>query len=91
MGSYEIRWKKSAIGDLRRIDKKFVSRIIRAIEDLETNPYTAHSKKLKATEHIYRLRIGVYRVVYHVDTSTRTITIYHVRHRKDIYRFMKLQ
>jgi mRNA interferase RelE/StbE len=90
MDSYEIRWKKSAICDLRRIDKQFVSRIIRSIEDLVTNPYLAHSKKLKATEHIYRLRIGDYRVVYHVEAGARTITIYHVRHRKDIYRCLKL-
>jgi len=89
MGLYEIWWKKSAIGDLRRIDKQFVGRIIRTVEDLVTNPYTTHSKKLKATEHIYRLRIGDYRVVYHVDTNAKAITIYHVRHRKDVYRFMK--
>ena len=88
MGSYEIRCKKSAFSDLKRIDKQFVSRIIKAIEDLVTNPYTTHSKKLKATEHIYRLRIGDYRVVCHIDTSARTITIYHVRHRKDVYRFI---
>ena len=89
MGSYEIRWKKSAISDLRKIDKQFVGRIINTVEDLITNPYTAHSKKFKATEHIYRLRIGDYRVVYQVDTNAKAITIYHVRHRKDVYRFMK--
>ncbi len=89
MGSYEIRWKKSAISDLRRIERQFVGRIIRAVDDLATNPYTTHSKKLKTTEHIYRLRVGDYRVVYHLDTNVRVITIYHVRHRKDVYRFMK--
>lgn len=89
MDSYEISWKKSAVSDLRRIGKQFINRIIRAIEALETNPYGINSKKLKATEHIYRLRIGEYRVIYQVDTSAKAIIIYHVRHRKDIYRFMK--
>lgn len=86
MGSYEIHWKKPAISDLRRIDKQFISRIIRAIEALVTNPFTLQSKKLQDAEHIYRLRVGDYRVVYEVNSAAKTITIYHVRHRKDIYR-----
>ncbi|MBF0472972.1 MAG: type II toxin-antitoxin system RelE/ParE family toxin [Nitrospirae bacterium] len=33
-----------------------------------------------------RLRVGDYRVVYVVDEKQRLITIYRVRHRKDVYR-----
>lgn len=86
MGSYEIRWKKSAISDLHRIDKQYISRIIRAIEALVTNPFTHQSKKLQGAEHIYRLRVGDFRIVYEVNSTTKTIIIYHVRYRKDIYR-----
>jgi len=86
MGSYEIQWKKSATGDLRKIDKQFVSRIIRAIEALVTNPFPPQSKKLQGAEHIYRLRVADYRVVYEVNSTAKIITIYHLRHRKDIYR-----
>jgi mRNA-degrading endonuclease RelE of RelBE toxin-antitoxin system len=31
----------------------------------------------------YRLRAGVYRVIYQVDDAARLVTVLHVRHRKD--------
>ncbi len=86
MGSYEVEWKKSAAGDLHRIDRQFIGRIIRAVETLKNHPFPQQSKKLRGAEHIYRLRVGDYRVVYGIDAAAKILTIYHVRHRKDIYR-----
>jgi len=86
MGSYEIQWKKSAISDLYKIDKRFFNRIIKAVETLATSPSTQKSKKLHGAKHIYRLRVGNYRIVYEVNIAAKIITVYHVRHRKDIYR-----
>jgi mRNA-degrading endonuclease RelE of RelBE toxin-antitoxin system len=40
----------------------------------------------RGAEVSYRIRVGDYRVVYQVDTKKKLIIIYHVRHRKDIYR-----
>ncbi len=37
-------------------------------------------------EHTYRLRVGVYRVIYQADDAARVVTVVHVRHRKDAYR-----
>ena len=37
-------------------------------------------------EATHRLRVGDYRVVYAVDEKEKTITVYRVRHRKDVYR-----
>jgi len=34
----------------------------------------------------YRVRVGDYRIIYQVDVQRRVVEIYHVRHRKDIYR-----
>lgn len=86
MDFYEIQWKRSAVSDLHKIDRQFIKRIIKAIENLATNPFPQQSKKLLGTEHIYRLRISAYRVIYEVNADTKIITIYYVRHRKDIYR-----
>ncbi len=88
MVSYEIRWKKSAISDLYRIDKQFLRRIIRAVEALTSNPFTQQSKKLHGVEQIYRLRVGDFRIIYEVDSSAKIITIYHIGYRKDIYQRM---
>ena len=85
MESYKLEWKNSAEQDLHNIDPKYVSRVVNTVELLEDNPFPIQHRKLKGSEREYRIRVGDYRVIYEVDTHSRTITIYHVRHRKDAY------
>ncbi|MCD6506738.1 type II toxin-antitoxin system RelE/ParE family toxin [Candidatus Poribacteria bacterium] len=86
MDSYEIRWKSSAERDLRNIDPQHVPRIIKAVESLVDNPFPSQHRKLRGSEQDYRIRVGNYRVIYQVDTKTKIVTIYHVRHRREAYR-----
>ena len=86
MDSYEIRWKRSAERDLRKIDPQQIPRIIRAVESLADNPFPPQYRKLRGSEQDYRIRVGDYRVIYQVDTRTKIVTIYHLRHRKEAYR-----
>jgi len=85
MGSYEIVWKNSAEKDLRSISRQQIPRIIRAIELLYSNPFPPQSRKLKGSDRDYRIRIGNYRILYRVDTKTKIIVIYHIRHRRETY------
>jgi len=86
MVSFEISWKNPAEKDLRQIDPKQIQRIINAIESLANNPFPEQHLKIKGTIRLYRLRVGDYRVIYHVNTVSRVITIYYIRHRKEVYR-----
>lgn len=86
MDSYEIQWKQSAERDLRNLDRQQIPRIVRAIELLADNPFPHQSHKLRGTEQLYRIRIGNYRVIYQVDTEAKTVVIYYIRHRREVYR-----
>ena len=86
MASFEILWKRSSEHDLRRIDKKQIGRILKAVESLKENPFPIGSRKLRDSESFYRIRVGSYRIVYNADKKEKMITIYLVRHRKDAYR-----
>jgi mRNA interferase RelE/StbE len=86
MASYEIQWKHSAEKDLRGIDRQFITRLLEAIDSLSDDPFPSQHRKLYGSESSYRIRIGDYRVIYQVDLEKKIIVIYHVRHRKDIYR-----
>lgn len=86
MGSFKIELKNSTEHDLKKINKQYISKIIEAIESLVENPFPVQSKKLKGSESSYRLRVGDYRVIYQVDHVNNAIVIYHVRHRKDVYK-----
>ena len=86
MGLFRIDLKGSTDHDLKRIDKQYIPRILKAIESLVENPFSVQSKKLKDSESCYRLRVGDYRVIYQVDQENKTVVIYHIRHRKDAYK-----
>jgi mRNA interferase RelE/StbE len=86
MDSYRIEWKSSAEKELKAIDRQHIPRILEAVESLTINPFPSQSRKLRDVEKSYRIRVGDYRIVYQVDEKEGMVTIYHIRHRKDIYR-----
>ena len=86
MASFEIQWKSSAKKELRKIDNKEIVKILNEIEKLSLDPYPTNHKKLLGTEHIYRIKIGNYRVIYSIENDKLIIEIIRVRHRKDAYR-----
>lgn len=87
---YRLELKSSLQQDLKNIERKYVSKIIKAIEDLANNPFSTKSKRLSGSQSSYRLRVGDYRIIYQIDKEERLITVYYVRHRRDVYKKTKL-
>jgi mRNA interferase RelE/StbE len=85
MAKYKILLRKSVYKDLDRIPKKEVRKIVKAIGMLAGNPRPPQSKKLSGEEK-YRLRCGVYRIIYEIQDDKLIVCIVRVRHRKDAYR-----
>ena len=83
---YNIKWKKSAVKELKRLNKDVLKKIIKTVEKLKHNPFPPQTRKLINSEHTYRLRVGDYRIIYTVHQSVIVIEIMRVRHRKDAYR-----
>jgi mRNA interferase RelE/StbE len=82
----KLKIKKTARKELDNLPDTIYLKIDEAILSLKENPFPyPQSKKLKG-EDKRRLRIGDYRVVYTVDEKEKVITIFRVRHRKEIYR-----
>jgi mRNA interferase RelE/StbE len=86
MGSYKIRFTKSAEKDLRRIEKTRIFSVLEKIEALSVNPRLEGIKKLVGSDAAYRLRVGEYRVIYTIDDGIKIVQIDRVRHRKEAYR-----
>jgi len=86
MASYEITWRKSTKKDLRKIRPDEVAGIIKAVEALAENPLPDGCTKLVSSQHIYRIRVGDYRVIYEVIGRVLIIEVIRVAHRKDVYR-----
>jgi mRNA interferase RelE/StbE len=88
MALYKITFKKSVHKDFKKIaSRKERKAIFEAIDNLAKNPRPVGVVKLKVTKTDYwRIRIGVYRVVYEIDDTDKSISIFTVGHRKQIYR-----
>ncbi len=85
MARYELRFKASVAKDLRGIAKEDVRRILARAESLRDDPYPPGSEKLSGQAY-YRIRQGVYRIVYGVDDLSVIVEVVKVGHRREVYR-----
>ena len=85
MEKYSVKFKKSVAKDLRSIPKNDVKRILTRIEALTENPRGEGCVKLSAQER-YRVRQGVYRIVYEIRDAELVIQVVKVAHRSSVYK-----
>ena len=84
---YSITIKKSAAKELEHLPGNIIRKVTHDIYPLANNPRPAGSKKLKgASENLWRIRIGDYRIIYLIEDTIKIIDIRKIGHRKDIYK-----
>jgi mRNA interferase RelE/StbE len=84
--TYTLIIEKKAEKDFRKLTPPWDNSIQKAIIALAENPRHKGSKKLSGSDDGYRIRVGDYRALYTIDDKTKIITIYRIRHRKEVYR-----
>jgi len=84
---YRIELAREAESDLKALhksDRKLFKRVLSKIESLSENP--REGKPLVGNHKgEYSLRVGRYRIVYEIDTSSHVIYILTVKHRRHVY------
>ena len=84
MARFEVLIKPSAAKELEAIPrKKDRQRIVRRIRGLAEDPRPPGCQKLSGRER-YRIRQGVYRIVYAVEEDRLVVYVVKVGHRKDV-------
>ena len=85
----KIAYSKASIKVLKRMDTETRLRIISAIEKLAEDPTKGDIKPMQGNfSGLYRLRVGGYRVIYHITSDGRTEILYvdEIGSRGDIYK-----
>jgi mRNA interferase RelE/StbE len=85
MASYELVFRKSVAKDLRALPQRDVRRLLSRIRALADDPRPSACEKLSGHE-LYRIRQGLYRIVYSVEDAQLVVLIIRIAHRKDVYR-----
>ena len=84
--AYHVEIKNSAAKEIAALPKRVQRRVFSIIEGLADKPRPQSVRKLTGSGDYYRLRVGDYRIVYHIEDDVLTVLIIRVGHRKDIYR-----
>ena len=86
---YEVEYTKTALKQLKKMDKKIASFIIAYIEDklVDCHDPRKHGKALQGNlNDKWRYRVGDYRILAMIEDDIVVITVVEIGHRKDIYR-----
>ncbi|HLA95121.1 MAG TPA: type II toxin-antitoxin system RelE/ParE family toxin [Pyrinomonadaceae bacterium] len=84
MAKYKIEFKRSVYKDLKPTPKGDLARILKRIKSLEGDPRGTGCEKLSGQDR-YRVRQGVYRIVYEIVDDRLIVTVVKVGHRRDVY------
>ena len=71
---------------LDRLPNKYYRLITTHLLSLEHNPRPFGCVKLSGLENLYRIRVGVYRVVYSIKDDMLVVEVIKIDHRRDVYR-----
>lgn len=82
---YNVLLRPSAVKFIQGLPAPDAERVLRALRNLENEPRPPGCLKLTVEEG-YRIRIGRYRVLYEVSDHDKTVVVYRIKHRKDVYR-----
>ena len=85
MEKYRITFKKSVAKDLRVIPKNDIKKILSKIDALAINPRGEGCIKLLGQES-YRVRQGLYRIVYEIKDDVLVVNVVKVTHRSQVYK-----
>ena len=85
----EIRYSKSSLKFLAKLEKSQVRRIVKAVEGLTQTPPQGDIKPLQGySDNRMRLRVGSYRVIYRIahDGTISVLFVLDIGNRGDIYK-----
>jgi len=86
MAKYKTRFKKKFVAeDLRNIAISDVKRILGRVDELADDPKGPGCTKLSAQER-YRVRVGLYRIIYEIQGAKLVIQVVKVGHRSHVYK-----
>jgi len=89
MAKFKLVFKKSVAKDLRSIPnkdlKRILQRILQRIESLCNDPRGEGCIRLSAQER-YRVRQGIYRIIYEIQDDELIIIVVKIAHRSNVYK-----
>jgi len=84
--SYTVELTRTAARELRRVPEPYHATIVRVLRGPEEEPRLSGCKKPSVYRGLFRVRVGVYRIVYEVSDRIRLVMVERIADRKDAYK-----
>ena len=86
MASYDIEITRTAEKQLKRLPRDDQAKVVAAILALAEEARPRGSRKLAGYDDVFRVRVGMYRVLYSVSGRQLIVIILKIGHRRDVDR-----
>ena len=86
MAAYDVELTARARKQYKALDPVIRDRIRRTLLDLADDPAPGQVKALAGSGGLLRIRVGAWRVIYHVERDQSRVVIVDIGHRSTVYR-----
>ena len=83
---YTVILKETVQKQIKRLPAAYLKKVKVIILALEDSPRPHGAIKLQGGNNEYRIRVGVYRILYSIQDDILVVYIFDVDHRKQVYR-----
>ena len=83
---YKVIISKKIAKSLEKIPVVYLSSIKKVLSDLSSNPRPFGSIKLVGSKNSYRIRVGIYRIIYTVEDDVLTVDVIKIDSRDSVYK-----
>ncbi|MCP8308370.1 MAG: type II toxin-antitoxin system RelE/ParE family toxin [archaeon] len=82
---FKVILHRKAISEIRSLPDKDKERILDAIKNMESNPFSGDVKPIRALRGVFRRRIGDYRIAFTINFEASEVIVLKVSKREKFY------
>jgi mRNA interferase RelE/StbE len=86
MARHSVEISRTAERQLRALPAEDRARVVETLTALADDPRPRGARKLSGYTDVYRVRVGVHRVLYSVEGTRLVVIMLKIGHRRDVYR-----
>jgi mRNA interferase RelE/StbE len=83
---YKVIITTPAQKEMRKIPTDYYNAIVKHIFELAETPRPFGCIKLSGFDNFYRIRVGIYRIIYTIKDDILTVEIVKIDHRSGVYK-----
>jgi mRNA interferase RelE/StbE len=83
---YDVFLSRTAVKAAQGIPSAQQEKLGRAFSVMKENPFSFPYKKIRGEPHLYRIRVGNFRVLYEIDEPNHRIMVLKIDRRSRVYK-----